>query len=548
MRQWPWIDVAWFLLLFACSACWCVLGAGEIGPTFDEPIYIEKGVERIHTGKIGGLMKLGTMPLPVDVQMFPVRVFEWWRGQAFDGVADLQELLPLARAANLLFWGVLLLYVMLAARSLAGPWAGRLAVLLLALEPTFLAHASLATTDVSVAACVLAFAYHFWQGRDEGWVWRVGVPGLWLGLAALAKASGPVFAVLCMFAIELQRRWGFRPRERGALPPRSWFVRDFFQIALLGAAVTFLYCGSDRQPQPDALRWAEKQPEGWSRYAALTVVHTARIFPTAADGFIRQVTHNARGHGAYLLGFSSPSAIWWYFPVAVTIKFTVPLLLLAAAVSLFARRQMGNAALAAAGALLLFSFACRVQIGVRFMLPLVALAIAGLSAAIVRAIEEAPQLRPVWAVGLTMALVWCGLSAWSAWPDGLGYINELYGGRKGGEWAVSDSNLDWGQGVPELQQWAADEDVSKVALWYYGADPAAAQPPFEPVRLHEGEVDANFRALEGRWLAVSACLVWGPPLSPEVVKVRERLAGMKPAARTRTFVLYYFPRGEVARR
>src|SRR5262245_25452145 len=198
MRQGFWIDAAWLLFRFAVSACWCVSGAREIGPTFDEPIYIEKGVERIHTGKIGGLMKLGTMPLPVDVQMLPIRASEWWRGEAFDGVADLQQLLPLARAANLLFWGVLLLYVMLAARSLGGEWAGRLAVLRVALEPTFPAPASLATTDISVAACVLAFAYHFWQGRDANWWWRVGVPGLWLGLAALAKASGPVFAVLCM--------------------------------------------------------------------------------------------------------------------------------------------------------------------------------------------------------------------------------------------------------------------------------------------------------------------------------------------------------------
>src|SRR5262249_42872013 len=162
--------------------------------------------------------------------------------------------------------------------------------------------------------------------------------------------SGPVFAVLCMFAIELHRRWAL------VGPPRSWFVRDFFHIALVGAAVTFLYCGSDWQPQPDALRWAEKQPEGWLKSSALGVIHTAGIFPTAADGVIRQVSHNARGHGAYLLGVSSPSAIWWYFPVALTIKFTMPLLLLAAAASLYARRQMGNAALAAAGALLLFSF------------------------------------------------------------------------------------------------------------------------------------------------------------------------------------------------
>ncbi len=546
MRQRIWPDVLWLLLCGVLSSWWAVTSAREIGPTFDEPVYVKEGLERAHTGKIGGLMKLGTMPLPVDVQTFPVRVWGWWRGYPVEvgqnsASEDLATVLPVFRAANLVFWWLMLLYAMLAARSLGGPWAGRLAVTLLALEPTFMAHASLATTDVSVAACVLAFAYHFWVGRDEEWKWRVLVPGLWLGLAALAKASGPVFAVLSMLAIEARRRWGMKE------PPRIPFRHDFVHVALVGAAVMFLYCGSDWRPQQSLLRAAEGMPEGWGRTLAVGAVKAVPIFPNAADGFLRQVTHNARGHGSYLLGVESRSAIWWYFPVALTIKLSVPLLLLAAAVALFARRQAGNAALAAAAALLVFSLACRVQIGVRFMLPLVALAVVGLSAAAVKALETRPA---AWGVGLAAGLLVNVAGAVTAWPDGLGYINALYGGPERGRWAVSDSNLDWGQGVPELRRWAEENAEGRLAVWYYGADPAVrgAGGPFEAVQLHEGDIEANLRSLGGRWLAVSACLAWGPPMTPEVVRTRRLLGGMTPAARTRTFVLYKLPGERVAGR
>src|SRR5262249_37340281 len=110
-----------------------------------------------------------------------------------------------ARAVNLLFWGLLLTYGWLAGRQLAGPWGARLAVAFLACEPSLLAHASLATTDIAVTACLLALVYHFRTGPDRCWVRRAGVPTLWFGASVLAKASGLVFGLLCLFAVEWER-------------------------------------------------------------------------------------------------------------------------------------------------------------------------------------------------------------------------------------------------------------------------------------------------------------------------------------------------------
>src|SRR5207253_463843 len=99
----------------------------------------------------------------------------------------------------------LLFYGRLIARSIAGPWAGRLAVALLAVEPTLLAHASLATKDMAITACLAGFIYHYRTGRDAGWLKRIGLPAVWFALALLSKASGIVFCPLCMFAVETER-------------------------------------------------------------------------------------------------------------------------------------------------------------------------------------------------------------------------------------------------------------------------------------------------------------------------------------------------------
>src|SRR5437868_3031356 len=86
--------------------------------------------------------------------------------------------LILARAATLLFWWLLLVHVGLAARSLGGRRAAAPAVAFVACEPVLAAHAGLATTDVAVAACLVALAYHFRQTRAARWGWRVAWPAV----------------------------------------------------------------------------------------------------------------------------------------------------------------------------------------------------------------------------------------------------------------------------------------------------------------------------------------------------------------------------------
>lgn len=576
-----WMDGIWLAVCILASSAWCVSAASQLSATFDEPLYMARGLECWRTGSHSGLIRLGTMPLPIDVETLPVYLWERWRAAPFDPAADLGQILPVARAGALVFWWLLLIYGWLTARKLAGPWGGRLAAGWLACEPNLLAHASLATTDVAISACLLALAYHFAAGRESDWRRRVGLPGLLFGVALAAKASALAFGPLVMGVIEFDRLWrngellacftadapsdsagrrrrmaNLLQRLRAASLP---FRRDLLQAMAIGFGVMFVYCGCDGRPEPSFVAWAQKLPAGGWHDAMLWIAEHLRIFSNGAEGLVRQVKHNMQGHhGAYLLGEVYPQAVWYYFPLALSIKLGVPLLAAPWALAAQRRRSALNWACLAALALFAFSFNCRVQIGIRLVLPLVVMLVVGLSAAIADAAAGASSLgrRRLWAFGAAASVAWTALAALQAWPHGLCYVNELWGGMSQGYLCLSDSNYDWGQGVKELRRWQRERGLKQLDVWYFGADPAAGLPPLRHLPLHQLPLNQpqDVRAyVQGDYVAVGATLLYGTTTCQEPHRQAvEFFRGLEPVARTTTFLIFDVsgrsPDGELAAR
>lgn len=545
-RRSRWWDLLWLAAWGLASSLGCLSAAAEIGATFDEPLYLQRGLECWRTGSHRGLVRLGTMPLPIDVQTLPLFLYEKYTGQALDPVGDCGRLLPVARAGTLVFWWALLAYGLALGRRIAGPWGGRAAVALLACEPNLLAHASLATTDIAVSAALLALVYHFDAGRGAGWGRRIGLPAVCLASAILAKASGLVFGPLALFAVETGRL--IRTAAWGGWRPRAlWetfapFRRDATQVMALGLALTFIYCGSDWQPEASFVTWAQKLPEGPARTVMVPFAENLRIFSNAGEGIVRQVRHNVRGHGVFLLGEVHPRALWYYFPTALAIKLPVPLLLLALVLLLLRPRALTNAAGLAAGALLLFSLTCRVQIGIRLVLPLVVLGIVGVAAAAVVVFRERTRLGYVPGVVLAVGVLWTIGATVRVWPHGLCYANELWGGSERTYLCLSDSNFDWGQGLPELARWQEAHGVAQLDLWYFGTDPAVRRMAVREVPLHAlpAEDFAQLRShISGRYLAVGATLVYGMASpTPSHQRAAVLLRQQEPVGRAGTFLIY----------
>ena len=157
------------------SSIWCLTAARQLSPTFDEPFYIVQGLDYWQTGDRRDLLLSGVMPLSTHVQTLSLWIVERATGHKWVWEQDVGPMLAIARGTNLLFWWLLLFYVMRLGRAIGGAWAGRLSVMLIGFEPNFLAHASLATTDLSLAGCLVMFVYHFRASRHLDWRRRVAL-------------------------------------------------------------------------------------------------------------------------------------------------------------------------------------------------------------------------------------------------------------------------------------------------------------------------------------------------------------------------------------
>jgi hypothetical protein len=548
-----WFDVAWFMFWAFASSVWCLTAASRLSSTFDEPFYVENGLHAWRTGSYHTLLKAGTMPLPVDVEMLPVYVWEQLRGKPFDSVADFDVMLPVARAANLAFWWLLLLYGFRLGRLCGGALGGRLAVLFLACEPNLLGHACLATTDIAASACLLGFIYHYLTGRGQGWWRRAGVPGLWYGVAMLAKASALAFGPVAMVTLELARQWQASLARCGPQVTRReclkafrahfhLFPESFWTIIGIGLAVTFTYCSSDFQQERSFAVWAGQLPEGPARTFVVPLADNLRIFPNAGSGLVYQIKHNMRGHGAYLFGEWYPRAVPYYFPAALLIKLTLPALALMLLLLIVRPWALASPAGLILAVLIVFSLSCRVQIGIRLVFPLVCFWMIALAAGLSKVMNSVEGLS-LWAIPTAVLSALLIVPPLTTWPDGLRYANRAWGGPESTYCYLSDSNCDWGQGLKDLQAWRERHGNPPLKVWYYGKDPVFMRSmEFCPLQSYPIASPAEvYAVLRGSYLAVSTSILYRDPnFTPASVEVFAVLKGMQPIARTSTFFIYDF--------
>lgn len=554
-----WADILWLLAFGVASSAWCLTAGARLGATFDEPFHVKAGLTSWRTGSNKLLMRAGNMPLPVDSQTLPVYLWEQYRGQEFDPFHDFHTVIPVCRAANLVWWWLLLVYTMRLGRTFGGAWGGRLAVALVACDPNLLGHAALATTDIPIVACMMVLIYHFHHRYHPGASWkrRVLVPGVLYGVALLAKASALAFGPQAMLVLGL---WNLANAGALTAPEGSsfrarlvywWhqtyqFRKDLVAIGAIGFVVLFGYCGSDWGTEPTFIKWADQLPEGDLKRVMVPVSRELKIFTNAGEALWYQIRHNARGHGTFLMGEWHHRATPVYFPVALSMKVPLPViaLLLAAAV-VHPRRLL----LPIGGvALLLFAFTpnCRVQIGIRFVFTLMVLSYITVAAAIANAWTErreggSVRAVPRWLVAALVAAL-AGASAW-VWPYGLSYFNQAWGGVEAGRDLLHDSNYDWGQGVPELRAWNdAHNDGFWLCVWYFGADPDVYRPPLAMRNLSRLPIrsgDDILAQCPTKYLAVSVAILSNNPApTPEHKIALEWVKTKTPVARTKYFAIY----------
>ncbi|HYN63209.1 MAG TPA: glycosyltransferase family 39 protein [Candidatus Limnocylindrales bacterium] len=209
--------VAGLLVLFVALALY---QAREKSETYDEPMYILSGYSYLVTGDFSfnrehpplakyliALPLLGLdLWLPDDYQVRPGIEYAFYARQP---QVTAPELLFRARLPGILLGVVLGLYVWRWA-SLAFGWrAGLAALLLCVLNPSVLAHSTIAANDFALAVFSLATLYHLWRWLSTGARVSLALCALMLGCALGSKLTAllllPVMGLIVL-ATAIRRR------------------------------------------------------------------------------------------------------------------------------------------------------------------------------------------------------------------------------------------------------------------------------------------------------------------------------------------------------
>ncbi len=342
-------------------------------------------------------------------------------------------ILRLARLGMLVFLVLLLWGVFRLGELVGGAEVGLGAAFALACQPLVLGHAFVVHTDVPAAATwvwATVFLERFLAGHRQAWV---GL-GLWLGGALAAKHSGVLLLVLFTLRVLVARLqqgpWAWKPLF-GAFA-LAWV----FVFSLTAWTLRHITLAQERDLVTVMAEKLSSWPFGVGFFTELAgwckgCCHWLLGF---ADRWWRATYSQGIN---YFWGESSRYGFFFYFPVALLAKTSLPFTALWVASVAYWRSLPARARWLVLYVVLylLVSMGSSFNIGARHLLPVVAwlAVLAGWMVAKLRG-----HFRAVTLAALVAAPV-------VSFPHYISHFSLLVGGPRGGEKILNDSNLDWGQ-------------------------------------------------------------------------------------------------------
>ncbi len=550
----------------------------RMGVTTDEVVHLTGGYTywkfndyRLHPENGTLPMRLAALPwLFSDVKhpsledptWLNSKVNLWGAKLFFESGNDLDALLLRARMMIALTGAATAWLTWFWARRLFGPAAGWVALGLAVFSPTLLAHGGLATSDMTMTACVLGALSAVWLLLHRATWGRLALATVLCGLAFLSKMSGVI--IVPLLGALLLLRWLRRAPFVLAFGRRILWLRRRGQIAaatlgllvataagsivILWAGYGFRYEGFNRAGSAANdyfFSWEvmlEEEPLPWSEPSSLFrfVPPVRPPQPTGLTRLVGWIRDHRLLPEAYLWGFAHTYKFSHYrpgffmgdyrgtgwklfFPTAFALKTTLPAMALIAAGALTLgwslRRRAGPARvkpwLYRAAPLAVFfavywvmAINMTLNIGHRHILPTYPIFFVFASAT---AVWLATSARRLVAFALGAALLLHAADSALARPFYLSYFQPLVGGPARASRYLVDSSLDWGQGLPDLIKWLERKqqsgDAAPVHLTYFGADSPRARG-LDVVRFGDELSDSGPRVfpaqVRGGWFVISA--------------------------------------------
>jgi 4-amino-4-deoxy-L-arabinose transferase-like glycosyltransferase len=506
---------AWVLALLVCHLALVVWGAARNSVTFDENFHLPSGYLAVTRGDFRishvnpPLVKaLCALPAIAAGARPPDSASVASGRQQVVGIAFMranadryQRVFFAARMAIAALSVLLGLLIWRFSRRLHGPRGALVSLAFYLFTPDVLAHAGLVGMDLATGLALLACVYTWWGFARSG-RWR------WLSWACAAVAGAAlvrftmllfVLALASLTALAAWRRWARRPA-------RLWLGLAVLVPTIL-VALQIGYLGQTS--------FAPLAGQGFVSPAFLAL---QRWLPglrlPLPDSYLHGLDWQALEGAAhrsetFLLGRVTTDPLWFYFPLALLVKWPLGLLvaLVVRAGQLAARRSRDRHArdqlfLLLPAAMFLFScmFLVQLNAGVRYLLPVLPLLCVWLGG-LVPATDRlrrgpAPAAWKGWLPAALAAVV--AIEALTCAPWYLSFYNLLGGGPGRGDAIVNDSNVDWGQGLIALREEMRRRHIGRVYLTYHGT----ADPNLYGI-AYSRYLGGRFGG-ESEWLAVSS--------------------------------------------
>ena len=511
------------LAIFAMQSFWFI---NTQSMTYDEPAHIIAGVDAWRHGRFeywNDHPPLGRLWLTLPIRDLDSN-FVWRQmptGYRIDAMKPgPEEMAARTRPMNTLLGIFMGLAIWAAARRLFSEGAANVALTLFVFTPSLIANYSVATTDGIGTLFIFLVAFQLVRWRNKpGWI-QTALMGIALGGLLLAKFYAPplVLLALLLMLVLKPEGWNWRPLQWNWKPT----------LVALVLAVVVLWSGYffhvSHFTVGDGKAVATFSNRGLKTWPTKSQLHLNLTVPAGEyfEGLREVAFSNRHGRPAWFFGKIYPTGgIKLYYPAAIVLKWpTVLLALLLASLLLGVRRVCrapGDLLVMCMFALAFFLFALRshYDIGERHILPLYPFAI--LVAASIWEHVVALKARiafevPTWwgmkavnlnIVALLLVLALHAADALRVAPDYLAYFNVLVRPQKSWYY-LTDSNLDWGQGLIALRDYELKHPGESLRLAYFGSvNPALYGVRAEPLAPNErvtGKVVVGASALSGQVL------------------------------------------------
>jgi hypothetical protein len=426
-------------------------------------------------------------------------------------------------------------FVFVWSKHLSGAFAGLFSLILFAFDPNIRAHGHFITQDAAISAAILINLYFVWKFLLKPSPMRLVIAGITCGIAFVTKFSAPLLIPIYIVLAIYSAKRGYMERPgvpmsvgaaavddvpgiggaAGRAFVRSrlrYYTLSFVSILLIAFIVFYgvysinmLHFSTYTQRSVIELKTGGNSPLSahWLNDSVL------RPIPYYLLGISMVQRHVTGGHDVFILGQLRPT-YRWYYPIAFTLKSTIPTLLLILGLIVFGRRiktksPTGEATLVSG--FVIFALAALIgnlNLGSRYLLPIYPLfyVYAGKIALLFRTdITHNSAVAPgigntstssvkrslanlgAWATkpginnlsikAVLLNTVIVGLALWQIVtcmrisPYYVSYFNELVGPIKGGT-LITDANVDWGQDLRRLKTYVDRNNIEHFTLDYFG--------------------------------------------------------------------------------